>query len=141
MKKTLIISFLLLANLLFLAHAAIPHHHHGSVTCFAVSHCCEGEDHEHSNDDGHCGTEHNHDHSNGSLCKILQDIVPSETNNHKFKVEVNDFQSLILVLIPDFSNLENEEVDINFLLRDTSWQSFYESIIVSGQGLRAPPIC
>lgn len=137
MRKRLAILFLLLANLVFLAHAAIPHHHHGSVACFAVSHCDESDDH-----GDHCdGAEHSHDHSDSSLCRVLQDVVASETSSYKFKIEINDFQSLIHAIIPDFSNLENEELDINLLLRDASFKSFYKSIIVSCQGLRAPPVC
>lgn len=135
MKKTLAISFLLLANLVFLAHAVIPHHHHGSVTCFAASHCDEDEAHNHD------GEEHHHDHSESSICQLLQDAVPSEANSQKFKIEASAFQLLPLALVPQFihiANLNSEEV---LLLRDDSCQSTYKSIIISYQGLRAPPVC
>jgi hypothetical protein len=134
MKKIFAISFLLFANLVFWAHAVIPHHHHGNVTCFEVSHCCNDADHNHEAD-------HNHDHSDTSLCRILQDVVPTESSDQKFKVEVNDFHSLFLAVIPELISLDNHEVDIVLLLRSDFSQSLYESLIVSGQGLRAPPAC
>ena len=138
MKKKLTILFLLFASLVFLAHATIPHHYHGSNTCFATAHhCCESSTYEHH----HHGAKHHHDHSDTSHCQLLQDIVVSETNSYKFKVELNDFQSLILALIPNFSDFEMEELDIGSLQRDISFQSFYKSILVSCQGLRAPPVC
>ena len=135
MKKTLAILFLLLANLAFLAHVVVPHHHHGNATCFVVSHCDDGDSHSHDE------PAHNHDHSEGSLCKIFQDIVPSGSNDQKFKAEVNDFQQLTLIVIPEFVYLTDLKGENVFFLQTDSYISLYESIIVSSQGLRAPPIC
>lgn len=135
MRKTLAISFLLLANLVFLAHAMVPHHHHGNATCFATSHCDSDEMYNHNE------AEHEHDHSDSSLCRVLQDVVPSEANNQKIKIEVNDFQLLLLTILPQPTQLTNIDCTEVFLTPDGYDLSLYESLIVSSQGLRAPPVC
>lgn len=57
MKRTLSILMLLMANVLILAHAVIPHHHHDKVAV-AIEHFWEeGDAHHHSHD----GEAHHHD--------------------------------------------------------------------------------
>lgn len=38
MKKTIALFFIFFANIILLAHAALPHHHHGEEVCITISH-------------------------------------------------------------------------------------------------------
>ena len=61
MKKAVAISFLLFANLVLLAHAFVPHHHHEGVPiCFSS--------HEHNCDSGH-------DHNIGDCTHLSRHII------------------------------------------------------------------
>ena len=71
-KKTTAIFFLVLANIILLAHAVIPHHHHKGEVCFIYSHCqndCDEQNHQ--------TTENNHEHDgkNDFQCCVLDQFV------------------------------------------------------------------
>jgi hypothetical protein len=38
-RRTAAKAILIMAGILFLAHAVVPHHHHGNLICFVKSHC------------------------------------------------------------------------------------------------------
>ena len=80
MKRLPALFFILLANIVFLAHAVIPHHHHDSEVCFESSHCqTHSESHEHS------ATEHNHNHDgeNNAVYCILNQVFVVPSNHVK----------------------------------------------------------
>jgi hypothetical protein len=83
-KRKTAAAFLVLAGILFLAHAVVPHHHHGNLICYAKSHC-EGEDpagnHESSPDN------HHHDNDGCDVHCILKDpaVVGSILNSAGLK--------------------------------------------------------
>ena len=71
-KRKAVTSFLALAGILFLAHAVVPHHHHGNLVCFANSHCDY-----HGTESGHDNSPESH-HHDGEDCSdhcILKDPV------------------------------------------------------------------
>lgn len=132
MKKSFAISFLFLATVIFMAHAVVPHHHHGRSSCFDASHCQDDED---------FSADHDHSHGNSgyTFCHLLLEMVP-ETNDYKLKVAISDFQPLLFV-VPQLLYLTNLDTELIFLLRDVFHQPLYDFIVVNSQGLRAPPIC
>ena len=84
MRKVVAISFLLLANIILLAHAFVPHHHHEGVPICFSSHkhnhdydtvardCTHPSHHEHDS-----GCTHNHQEGDGcpvDCCNISKDI-------------------------------------------------------------------
>ncbi|OQX72504.1 MAG: hypothetical protein B6D64_15035 [Bacteroidetes bacterium 4484_276] len=72
--------FVLLANIVFLAHAVIPHHHHDSEVCFESSHCqSHNEPHEH----GPAEHSHNHDGENKATYCILNQVFVVPSNHVK----------------------------------------------------------
>lgn len=77
-KRGIAYTFLLLANLILLAHTAIPHHHHQNLLCFEREHCSdEGIQHEHSKQ------EQNHQHDSdpfSNLCLLADDFVSASSN-------------------------------------------------------------
>lgn len=88
-KKTLAISLILLANLILLAYAAIPHHHHKNEVCFEDSHCHHHNDaHDHDAE----GESHDHDNSEGEHpCCELSQITATPLNQTKPEVKCIDF--------------------------------------------------
>ena len=70
-KRNTALFFILLANIILLAHAAIPHHHHKGQVCIEKSHCeADCESHEHD------ATKNDHEHnSNNQCCVLIQDIM------------------------------------------------------------------
>jgi len=70
-------SFLLMAGLLFLGHAVVPHHHHGNLICFIKSHCT-GE--EPAGDHGSSPDNHHHDGEDGDGHCVLKDPVVVSSN-------------------------------------------------------------
>lgn len=69
--------FILLANIMLLVHAIVPHHHHMGIVCFTQNHshevCCSDAQHEHNSTS-------NDSHSEESECCILKQnfLIPSD---------------------------------------------------------------
>jgi hypothetical protein len=77
-KRRIAFTFLLLANLILLAHTAIPHHHHQNLLCFEREHCADdGIPHEPGQ------PEQNHQHDNDpvrNLCLLADDFLSASSN-------------------------------------------------------------
>lgn len=78
-KRRIAFTFLLLANLILLAHTAIPHHHHQNLLCFEREHCSDdGIQHE------HVQQEQNHQHDSdpfSNLCLLADDFISASSNS------------------------------------------------------------
>jgi hypothetical protein len=72
MRKTTAIVFILLANIVLMAHAVLPHHHHELQVCLNLSHCHHPE----QNSPKH-PADCNHEHDSGSPVTncILKQLV------------------------------------------------------------------
>jgi len=139
-KKTALL-FILLANIVLLAHAVVPHHHHKGLFCTEVTNCqIVSEDHRHHlSEPTH---EHNGDKS-AENCVLKQIVVvPVNSLRHEFKCVVcddnhalvDDFQAVLSKSEPLFfvpSLVSNAQIVSNF-----SPQSIFA---LSSIGLRAPP--
>lgn len=141
-KRTKALIFIILANILILAHAVVPHHHHHKQVCLVNSHYIN------DNIPGEQNTNrenHNHDGEKNSDECILKEPVIVSTNqwrgNFKFSNilldlnEHNEFYNGLSnarteFLFPVFSR----HVSIYFI------NSTYSSLVSSSLGLRAPPV-
>lgn len=80
LRKKVALVFILLANIILLAHAAIPHHHHDLQVC--IDHkLCE----DHRTPHTHSPLEHDHQHNgnDSSDCCILKQLVLLPSNQDK----------------------------------------------------------
>lgn len=137
-RKIIAYSFLILANLILLAHAVIPHHHHEQHVCIAQEHrndqsaTCAHEPNEQN---------HQHDGSEKNSCALSQAVfIPSsqerflkncdnctDTHNHNFYI---------------LSFLQNEEL---YPISETvtsvpDFLLILPSFVTATPGLRAPPV-
>ena len=139
MRKTMTLVFLVFANIILLAHAVIPHHHHQQLVCIEKTHCDgEKESHEHSLPERN----HQHDGNDNPFSCILKQAIALPINPGK---ELSDCISslsnfslnyfITSVLTEDrFLINDNQASDlIPFLFAE------YTYYISSNLGLRAPP--
>jgi len=144
-KKAIVLSFLLLANTIILAHVAISHHHHDGifVTCADDQHKHDCNSHNHHHDDtqpaGHCNDPYCH--GNIEDCSLANLYVRVDNDNRVIPSFVCDFN-----LLPFFLTLFSEYFTpqiadgIGLPFRQNPFlQSVYTEFIVRSTGLRAPP--
>lgn len=139
-KRIAAISFILLANLVLLAHAVIPHHHHEAEVCFVNSHC--ESDHESDKDHDH---HHDHEGSNDYDSCLLKEIVTLPTNQQK--PECNYFSYIdqhstfhgLFAILSEHLLIKDHSADFH-LDRPPYIPALYSCIVCSHQGLRAPPL-
>lgn len=135
--------FLFVANLIIVAHAVIPHHHHDKVVCIIDSYCGNGlEAHTHLAET----PDHNHDGSNNAEnCSLKQLLVTppqnirgvsgyfvSDLDNDTYPEFVSTYESTGIIMSLLFKYISHREFT-DFRSRIISW-------IASSHGLRAPPL-
>ncbi len=146
LKRTVAISILVLANIVLLAVAVVPHHHHGDSICFVSSHC----DHRHDcGNEGACshqdspqpsdGHEHPYD---ANCCKVGEWLLPNIEPEHKYQYHclctTCDNGHDLFAVLPEFQEPTIQPVYLSFRQTptdDTILQIFAGRI----HGLRAPP--
>jgi hypothetical protein len=135
-KKTAFL-FLLVANLILLAHAVIPHHHHNLVVCIEGSHCQDSENHEHSN----C----NHTDDETGDCCVLNQLVLMPGNNmrHEINCAISDdfnppFDGTPIIL--SYTDFNVGPKSIKAKVPIPVIQSAYTQFVALSSGLRAPPV-
>jgi len=141
MKKVLTIVFMLLANLVLLAHAVVPHHHHIIEICIEDSNChSDAEDHQHESSKSH---DHN-DETDTDQCILKQAwILPS----NQFKPDFKSFENgnglfKIQYSLAILSNLKIAQKDINYAFREDRPFSIKipDCYIGNSHSHRGPPI-
>lgn len=142
MKKRTAIFFVMLANIILLAHAVVPHHHHLPHQAFLITSQCSEDKNEHH----HPVTDFDHDHendnkSNNELC-LLNRIIGLPANAVRQICGV-DFQSDFQ---PNFSGFYAVLIFFQFkcvapavIVRPPLFVFSYISYATSVLGLRAPP--
>ena len=126
LKKALSLSFLLLAGMVILAHAVIPHHHHNGIS-FISSTTHHTNDNEH--DDAH------------EICLLSK--VYMKLSNEKRTVQLQDFnlQPCLPTLFSD-ENIPQLYDTTSLLFRHQPYILLnYTKFIAHSIGLRAPPVC
>jgi hypothetical protein len=141
-KRTTAYTFIILAGLLFLAHAVIPHHHHDNNICFVNKHCTNDNL---KDEHGTNGKSHSHDEDDNSDHCILKTpiVLPVNQNNTDFNFSNRpngntghdcfyyaSLNSATLLKIPVLSPFIFEQSE-NFT---------YSSLVSDSVGLRAPPV-
>lgn len=140
-KRTIVIVFFALANILLLAHSVVPHHHHNKQVCLENSHCIHHDltDIHDKNRDSH-----SHDGDNNHDNCVLKDPVVILSNQWKIDFKFinttdqsgfDDFHNNLL-----YSNTElRSPILLSFIFERFSHSS-YPSLISASLGLRAPPV-
>jgi len=125
-KKLISLSILLFVNVIILAHAAVPHHHHEAKHILFALYC---ED---------CSDEHNHEHEltddifNIPTNKCTKNLCRSYTNCDC----KNEFLTSSILNTQDFV-----DDTITCFRQKPFIFSFYTEFAAQSFGLRAPPAC
>ena len=144
-RRAVAISFLILANIVLLAVAVVPHHHHGDMICFATSHCHHGHD---GVDKSCCHHDtqqplHSHEHSDANCCNVDEWLLPNIEPEHKHQHHclcTTCNNSFFVAVLPDLTEPTIPPAGLPF--RQTPTTVTYLCIYVSQTlGLRAPPCC
>jgi len=143
MKKTIKLLFLLLANMILLAHSIVPHHHHGEMeTCFDT-HCHDC--HEACYHEYHDNT-HQHEHeatsTSDKCCNIDNCYLPTENKiNIACQIHTKCDCAQAYILISYTLNMQDFVDDTIIHFRQNPYVPiFYLDFISQSLGLRAPPL-
>jgi hypothetical protein len=138
-KKTISILLVFSVNILLLAHAAVPHHHHNGIPHFAFS--LTEEDHQHTKDSCCCS----HEESEEDSCMFDQevDLIHELEDHHNQNLccsEHSDLSGSLLTAI-----LFSYTYDVSAYRQETPliippYLISYSFDPVSSTGLRAPPV-
>ena len=141
-KRVPAILFIILANIVLLAHAFIPHHHHEKEVCIVSSHC-ESDSDSHNHDSAN-HKHHHHGENNVDGC-VLQQILISPQNKIKHEIKrvnldndlfhTDSFQALLIgnhFVLASFLDLPKTEPPILFFT--------YQNYAGKVTGMRAPPL-
>ena len=139
MKKTRCLTALWIANILLLAHAAIPHHYHENTGVCFVLHCKDSkEPHRHEYSDFHT---HQHEGNPHSEECYVDDVYTAANKKNAYCSHSNcdcgtAFYSLFSnnLSIKNFIDSKHSTFFKPYLLSD------YTDYITQSLGLRAPPI-
>ena len=150
-KKAIALSFLFLANAVMLAHAVLPHHHHGGLVYFmATAHHQHDCDHYHC-DHHHCNDAQSED-GNSDYTPCNDDIEDCELATIYFKFENQrrtfqrsdfdfDLFSFDFALFTD-NHTPSIDDDIGLPFRQNPYLlPCHLEYISQSLGLRAPPVC
>lgn len=143
LKRTTAYTFIILAGLLFLAHAVVPHHHHDNHICFVKKHCANDnlKDDHGTNDKSHS---HSHDGDNDSDHCILKAPVVLGFNQNRTDFHFNNISSDnsghdgISYVIVD-STTELKIAVLSNLVFERSENCSFSSLVPDSSRLRAPP--
>lgn len=141
MKRILSISCIAAAVLCLLALTVVPHHHHGSETCFSMEVCERAHE---------CECDHGHQHegqaeAHGSCVAESEFIAPQSDEDVKCGISScdnhNDHISLFPVCLLAADLLTAGEEDPALKTDHGEWYALFYKSPESGRahGLRAPP--
>lgn len=136
-RKTIAFIFILLANIILLAHVVFPHHHHEQQVCLNFSHC-----HNTGNDSSTHPTDCTHEHDSESPVTncILKQLVVVPAGQGRIEPVVlyleNFSDCFILQAGYSFELQSTELVRKNPYSKDVP---VFQPFLDYTQGLRAPP--
>lgn len=141
-KRLPAILFILVANIVLLAHAVIPHHHHEKEVCIVSSHCdSDGDSHNHDK------AEHKHQHHGGNSVDhcVLQQILISPPNKIKHEIKSLDLDTNLFLTDYSqaiFNDNSNDLVCFSSYLKSKPPSITYTYLNYASTvlGLRAPPL-
>lgn len=132
--------FVLLANILMMAHAAIPHHHHTEAPEEIAVECSHEEEHDHHHENlPVCNDDHEHGETTPCILTAAT-LVPNNQNRlNELLEQVIDSEILFYTLF--VFNSANISLEPDFEIEVFEDIPLYSRLLVSSQGLRAPPVC
>ncbi|MGE0020795.1 MAG: DUF6769 family protein [Draconibacterium sp.] len=136
-RKTTAIIFILLANIILMAHAVFPHHHHDQQVFLNLSHC------QHTNNDSSthpADCTHEHDSSSPVTNCILKQLVVVPANQGRIEPVVLYLENIAdcFILHSGYS----DELQCTELFRINPYPKdvpLFQTYLDYSQGLRAPP--
>lgn len=137
-KKRIAYGLFLIANILLLAHAVIPHHHHGSVVCVEQTHCHDDAlPHNHHD----AGTDHQHDgDNNSSYCILKQSFVDPSSQGKQLKSSEyywdHHYQDYYILSNFGLANVPDVSKEISYV---PVHSTYILPFVTLSLGLRAPP--
>ncbi|MDR1342686.1 MAG: hypothetical protein LBK18_05460 [Prevotellaceae bacterium] len=142
MKKALTLSLLLLANIVLLAHSAIPHHYHNGIPVTLSSGAYETEAEEaHVHDYRH----HHHEQSSATVEDCLLDKTCLRTDSGNLLPDASSVYSAFpLLCLPQLAfGCTTGSADLLLLpfTQKPYTLSCHAAFIARSLGLRAPPAC
>lgn len=137
MKKITAYIIILTANIILLAHAVLPHHHHQLQICIEGSHC----HHHHAPEP--IDTSHDHEGENSADC-LLKQLIIFPSNHAKQACRCTDLtDGHFLVLDWHAIEMQQEQESMAILeATDLEFPSIvisYSHLLASSSSLRAPP--
>lgn len=143
MRKTVSICMLLIANMIILTHAVIPHHHHDKVAVAIVRFCENNITHEHL---FHNNEAHHHESSEDCFMTEAVSCAIVKNSNNEIKLLCNILQiNLKPLLLCNYLAVKNTlNTEALLYLRHPFRQkphltNTYFAFIASQFGFRAPP--
>ncbi len=138
MKRAMVFTVLMLANMVLLVHSIVPHHHHESKICFSVFHCEDCEAHARHHE---CSGAHEHDNDlDGCLLKEELVILSFREESGIVPAEIQAFDlGIFFISTTDLSS--------SFLsgglpfLHKPFLSPAARQVITHWHSLRAPPVC
>ena len=136
-KKVTAYSLILIANIVLLAHAVLPHHHHEQLVCIEQTHCTnDAISHSQTASDNH----HQHDGAHLATCILKQAIIISTSQarllNNCDNCSDNHNHDFFILSYFGLETLQPITVTVSTVPEFTFTFSSY---ITSSLGLRAPP--
>ncbi len=137
-NRKLAIFFVLLANIILLAHAIVPHHHHHEQICFQGSLCNSNVPHTHHTN----FPVHEHDGNKTNTC-ILQQTFTLPVNSGKYDSDcdlncaTNHLPNYLFAVL--FCHDEQPDPEIGITPMPPETFSVWHDFIPTSSGLRAPP--
>ncbi|MBK8807545.1 MAG: hypothetical protein IPO21_13245 [Bacteroidales bacterium] len=137
-KKLTAYSFILLANLVLLAHAVLPHHHHEQQVCIESTHC-DGDSEAHIHNTA--SQDHQHDGADNTICVLKQAVIvpSSQVKSINTCDNCSDNHNHDFIIHSDFGN-EHSQFVSEVISYKPEFPSFYTTFVTPTLGLRAPPI-
>lgn len=141
MKKNIALLFILSANLVFLAHVLVPHHHHKSEI-FVIN----GEFESDCNSDSHTAAEHNHEQEedgNTNYCAVTKlFVIPQKHVNLDLELlkisNIDLLSNFVLAIFIDEISF-NQIVNNYATTRPPYLKNKFIHFIPLTKGMRAPP--
>jgi hypothetical protein len=138
-KKLTAYSFILLANIVLLAHVVVSHHYHQNVVCVESSHCQDNNlAHKHNTQEDN----HQHDGSSSANCLLKQAVIVSSNQgkNETDCVFCSHLHSLDLHFTLPYTGNEVIIPICRIVASPPDVFFSFSSYITTSLGLRAPPI-
>lgn len=137
MKRYVALFFIILTNVILLAHAIVPHHHYGMIIVWHLHETTETS--HHAEDTTPCPCQQQEQETSESSCLLNQPIILPSTHN-------------FAVFSPSFEIFNSLHIGHQPLIEEFEPSSFYNQNIlkipdrnqkpmVRGWSTLAPPIC